>query len=494
MALNINTSRALVGLPEQQQLIQAVLSASAADETLWLEWKSDLNLLRAAGAFPVAKAILGMANRMPDLAEQWMEGHAYVLVGAEPGNLCGTTEVDIAKLHPKLFQYTGDGPRFQYTYVPFDAGQGTRQVLLVDIAAPRWGELIHPLRKEFDEYLSGTVFMRYPGQTRQAKASEVDALCSRLLHGREQMNIEIGHVDGHVAHVGFTSEEPGAFLEKRREALLSSLPTRKSASPSLRLSQIREVQDKKEQGLALTPDEEEMLKVAAAAGKAIATQFSAALTGDLRAYNRDTRTPQKYRDEVDAYVEKCRAALPRNVNKAIAAHCAPVRLELGNRTGTNLTKVEVIATISGAFSATLPSDPHHPDLEWPAAPRPYGTAPAPSWHHLVGLHPSIASAQKLSFPQLPATLSDPEITITPESVKIRFPPTDVRPHDTIPLDPIVVYGYGPGEHPDAVSIKWTATCTNRDGRYTGELTVPVRPLGMTLAKLLKQPGTGAESS
>ncbi|MFD5566279.1 hypothetical protein [Kitasatospora griseola] len=76
MALDFDSSRAVMGLRDQQRLLQAVLGASDADEQRWLEWKSSLDLTSAHGAFTTAKAILGFANRMPDVSAQWAQGHA----------------------------------------------------------------------------------------------------------------------------------------------------------------------------------------------------------------------------------------------------------------------------------------------------------------------------------------------------------------------------------------------------------------------------------
>jgi hypothetical protein len=52
---------------------------------------------RAAGAkhgcFHVARAVLGMANRMPERAARTSEGLGYLVVGAEPGNPEGVSSI-----------------------------------------------------------------------------------------------------------------------------------------------------------------------------------------------------------------------------------------------------------------------------------------------------------------------------------------------------------------------------------------------------------------
>ncbi|MFF2126557.1 hypothetical protein ACFVW1_14350 [Streptomyces olivochromogenes] len=97
MTLNFEADQPVVGLKRQQALIRAVLGATSADETRWLEWKSRHDVSKAEGAFAVSKAILEFANRMPDVEAQWAEGHACLLVGVEEEPLHGVTTYDIEK-------------------------------------------------------------------------------------------------------------------------------------------------------------------------------------------------------------------------------------------------------------------------------------------------------------------------------------------------------------------------------------------------------------
>ncbi|WP_435218068.1 hypothetical protein, partial [Streptomyces sp. bgisy034] len=107
MTLNFEADQPVVGLKRQQALIKAVLGASSADESRWLEWKSRLDVSKAEGAFAVSKAILGFANRMPDVAVQWAEGHAYLLVGVEEEAVHEVPTHDIEKVDAWLGRYIG---------------------------------------------------------------------------------------------------------------------------------------------------------------------------------------------------------------------------------------------------------------------------------------------------------------------------------------------------------------------------------------------------
>ncbi|MGW6510832.1 hypothetical protein ACWGCP_25415, partial [Streptomyces niveus] len=127
--------------------------------------QSCYDVSKAEGAFAVSKAILGFANRMPDVAAQWAEGHAYLMVGVEERMLHGVPTHDIEKVDAWLGRYLGDFGRYQLTYVPVDNGEGTKQVMLVDVSPPRWGDPLHTLHKEYQHFRPGTVFHRYTGRT-----------------------------------------------------------------------------------------------------------------------------------------------------------------------------------------------------------------------------------------------------------------------------------------------------------------------------------------
>lgn len=88
MALDFDSRRAPRLPSEYLKLVQAVRRATSADETDWLEWKSTLDLQPAnradkSGLAHIARAIIGFANRMPDVARRHAEGHGLLVVGAD---------------------------------------------------------------------------------------------------------------------------------------------------------------------------------------------------------------------------------------------------------------------------------------------------------------------------------------------------------------------------------------------------------------------------
>ncbi|MDQ1033586.1 hypothetical protein QFZ75_000002 [Streptomyces sp. V3I8] len=360
--LDFDSSRAVMGLPERQRLIGAVLGASAADETQWLEWKSSLEIPKAHGQFTVAKGILGFANRMPDTARRWAEGHAYLLVGVEPSNLCGTPQHDGADLFPWIHKYTGESVRFDATYVPFDAGSGTKKVLFIDVAPPQWGDPIHPLQKDYDAFRNGTIFVRLPSQTIPNRVVDLEALSTRLIRREHQMDIELAVANGALSSLHIDELQLGEILGAKRDELLSSLPRPRRTSSSDGVIKIKSSEDRLrakvsgQRGLSLKDLEE--LGRRSQAGEALSDEEQQALDHHRERWEsigamtmrsvmtRDMRSPDVYQAEVDAYIEKCRQQLPSSLCVMAASRETPLLLHIDNQTDLMLHKVQVTVTLS----------------------------------------------------------------------------------------------------------------------------------------------------
>lgn len=169
MSLNLDTSHAIRGPGARKALIEAILDApSSEQETEWLEWKSSVALDQKAWQGEIATHVIGFANREPTRARQVVGGHAYLLLGAEPGNLNGVVVFDPADLESWIARYTGrsEGPRWEPHYTSVDG----KDVLVIEIDAPQAGDPIFALRKTFQDpggntIPDGTVFIRRHGKT-----------------------------------------------------------------------------------------------------------------------------------------------------------------------------------------------------------------------------------------------------------------------------------------------------------------------------------------
>jgi hypothetical protein len=227
MVLNIKTDEAFRTPAELAALVKAVFDASAdTQETRWIEWKSFLDLEAAEGKFVVAKAILGFANRSPELAALTCEGTAYMVVGAEPGAVRGVPTLDHATVVQKIKPYA-DGPRWSPHNVPFSGVN----VLVIVVEAPRDGDPIHTLRKTYDKFAAGTVFHRGPALTEPAGPNEVAMLGERLLRGARQPDLvlDLSVVAEPLVRLQIDREAAQSWVDRREKYIRS---TRRSPAPS----------------------------------------------------------------------------------------------------------------------------------------------------------------------------------------------------------------------------------------------------------------------
>ncbi|WP_345528033.1 hypothetical protein [Streptomyces showdoensis] len=103
MALEFDTRRPPVRASQYLELVKAVRAASAADELDWLEWKSTLefqpkNKADKSARAHLARAIIGFANRQPDVALRNVEGYGLLVVGVDPEGYYGVDELDSVEL------------------------------------------------------------------------------------------------------------------------------------------------------------------------------------------------------------------------------------------------------------------------------------------------------------------------------------------------------------------------------------------------------------
>jgi hypothetical protein len=191
MTLEIDTSRALRSHAQLTELVETLARANPGEqETYSLEWKSSLAIDTDADArFKLGKQVIGFANRHPDEAAKTFDGCGYILIGAAAGvEPAGIERHDAAKLWDWTSPYVGtDGPVWKGDYVTI----GERSVLVVTVEAPRWGDPMHLLRKEYGSHAAGTPFIRRPGMTAQADVGEMRMLEQRAKRTASHARLEV---------------------------------------------------------------------------------------------------------------------------------------------------------------------------------------------------------------------------------------------------------------------------------------------------------------
>jgi hypothetical protein len=157
------------------ELAARVLSGAVLQEGHWLEWKSSVDLGQREWQARVARFILGAANRPPALAGASHDGHAFILLGVEPGRACGTKMVDPALLDAGLARYLGTaGPGYVLDYVTLEAVA----VAVVTVQRSYPGTRPFLARASYSGtkpiLQDGRIYIRRSGATEEATSTEVD--------------------------------------------------------------------------------------------------------------------------------------------------------------------------------------------------------------------------------------------------------------------------------------------------------------------------------
>jgi hypothetical protein len=194
VAFPIDVSKPFRYPSELRRLVDAVRNADENNETRWIEWKSTLDLTNPNWIRHLAKQILGFANREPRVATSWAGGHAYLIVGASPGELKGVNPIDPERLTSQIQPYVGSDINWNPEYIAIDC----TQVLILIVEPPRPGDPIHVLYKDLESYKAGAVFIRRPGQTGQANAEEMAMLQRRLLERGSNIEIDLKAVNSTI--------------------------------------------------------------------------------------------------------------------------------------------------------------------------------------------------------------------------------------------------------------------------------------------------------
>lgn len=363
-----DTSRLPDSIPGWTALLDMIeeTDSDAEVERTWLELKSLPDLDNAHHKFTVAKAILGMANRDPGRAQEFLGGNGLIVVGAAAGNLTGTQQIEDHVLQDKLAPYLGDtgrSPAFDTKWVSRDGNS----ILIIIVASPSDGDPIYPLRKEYDRSPPGVVFTRPSTKTAPADAAGMDMLSRRLI--TRQAPFDVSATLGPDTLRTYTYDM-GAItrrLNHFRELCLAGAPhPEPSSSPTSSLAKAIE-------GLA--------------DGVRAQNQRTERFKKSLAAYNvyqsellDENRTPDAYRSQIDAYFNAIQDVLPKIIDDIIALTQPPSTITIHNNSGRYLEDVEACIHISGSIHTADSTEitVFHLLLDrFPPRVRPWGPRPNP---------------------------------------------------------------------------------------------------------------------
>jgi hypothetical protein len=180
----------------------------------------------------------------------------------------------------------------------------------------------------------------------------------------------------------------------------------------------------------------------------------------------EDRTEEQYRSEVERYLERLAKRMREQVlREEVRTALSTVRVEIRNATDRNYVAVEVEAYIPGDVHGV---DPRRVSRAAgpPSRPRAFGTGrPHKAFDYGYGL-------ALPSHPVIPGPVIQRPSIDNGGSVRITYPAFDLRPRETVTLDPIhLITSAASGE---VLRGTWTATATNADGQALGDLAVTVR--------------------
>jgi len=384
-------------------------------EADFLELKSDLDFSKAgkATAFSkIAKYVLGSANRSVEAAERHLGGHGLLLIGVATGEVPGTQPLDPKDLHAGVQPFLGvHGPSWDSRVIRVV----DKDVLAVIVPHPGYGHGPFLCRKSGVEVTDGHVYIRVPGETRQAKATEVEMLQDR---GRRRVAATelMVTLTGCVTHID--RDEFFAHLE-------------------------REIND-------LVSDQLGTVSTSAMGSGALA----------LNQWSRDSRTPEEFRVEVDRWRTDAMRTRPDAALELFIRLLPLGRVSLRNLADRYLTDVVLDVALPDGVEAMLVSDSAHclnhglaPAARWPQQPEPFGTSPM-----LAYRAPKLPPMHKLS-----------DLTLSQSTLS--FAVGDLRPRKTATSDDefaLIAYEHG---LPESLTLEWTITAKGMDAAISGTLTV-----------------------
>lgn len=471
--MDADLSRLPVGTSGWLTLVNYALELGDLSEVDYLELKGALSFTdrqsRKRSAVVVSRAILAMANRMPDLAEKHFSGSGVVFVGIDQSQkLVGVDAVDAAVLRDLIEPYVGeDGPTWDHQFIDHPDGL----VLAVIVDPPQWGDRIHPCRKDYSDDASklairdGEVLVRVPGKSRPATSYDLMNLERRRVkapHTGAQVQITYSGAFDRTSRANVRDLIEN-MVGTEANALIEGIPnsvTRSSYVPGI---------------------------------QSILDQTS------VRA---DRRSTEQFRADVEQWQKECRDATERVVTEFLLHTLDHGTFVIRNESDRYLENVRVEVSFRSDVTLLMASDSDYcdhggqfkPFQILPERPPKYGDLKPYGFDH-SGLYSGIK----------PATLSHPapnmDLKATPNGYVVFWYAGDLPPRATISADEefamftdenLRVHNHGPTKDhhaamPTEIGGTWEVTARAVDYVFQGEVTVNCRQELGTL--LLWQRGT-----
>lgn len=361
-------------LPDWDRLMTEL--GQATDDTVeasWLELKGPLELTTAAHKFALARAILAFANRDPDAASAFLDGHALVVVGVSTtGDVTGVSRIEDHQLLKAVEPYLGQDDQTPRWIVHRHRVNDTHDVLIVDVDAPKPGDPIYTLRKAFDKSAAGTIFTRPSTATEPADPAAIQMLSRRLTTRTNDFEVAVSLNSDAITRYTWDPDQVNRALQRQINSYLNQLP---GASAGTR------------QSLFGSPLMEQAM--------AYKVGLNSRLDDLVFETHEETRSEEEFQQELEEWAHQLREAGPDNVRNILALRQPPATFTITNTCGRFLEDLEVEVHIEGPVTQhsklseedilkDLPRRPrkwgpwkqrraNFPDIAGPIFPASYGT-------------------------------------------------------------------------------------------------------------------------
>lgn len=433
------------------EFVEALTHVDDRAERHYLELKSTADLHQKKDQAKVVKFILGARNRMPDVAAEAFAGKALMVLGVTTGAAPGIPAVENLIIERAVVPFIGaGGPRWDIVRVPIAR---ERDVVIVIVAAPKWGEGAYPCLLDGDGLTNGAVYVRGDGETRVATGPDILQLNRRA--AQTDMDVDIWVTASDVQHKMWDRGIGDEFVDAVRAALMKALPPGRGLQP-------------------MTGSTDPFDIVSSALNRASAAGAAASVMPGMEIP--ESRTQAEFLDEVDQWDRQIRSSWTRVIDPCIAS-TAPTKFAVVNRSDRFLVDLEVKLHLEGDVDSLNWTRRAEVGRLLPRPPRPWGPVPrdlgvfAPNVTAgaLMGRDATAAALQAARSPKAPGMTFrnsgsiDAELTIP-----------ELRPRLTVelPNEMVIVV-----RDPALTEIRgtWTATARDVHRSMTDELTIPIVP-------------------
>ena len=409
-------------------------------------------------------------------------------------------------MEARLLTYLGgDGPRWQPHWVEVD----NRTVLVVEVAAPRAGDIMFHLHKKGPGVEDGSIFIRRGAATVPPSSSELHGLFGRAAAAPVLTGVRLVLAEpDHLPPIDFSDEAIERWLGRTRQECMSSLRayekalrqevtgprhlgdlTPSSRGQGLSVAELEDLEARVQAGGKLSIEEAVKLSTARESVRKASAMIAASFAG-MYDTEPDQRTPEQYTAEVDAFIDACRELMPSILRKSAGEHLDPAQFVLCNDTDENYPEVEVRVHIDGSVEAVPHAKRASNEGRLPNRPRPYGPVRrrlgAATFGHLTDFLNSPIHHGNWIVPPVAAGSKGPSVQIENSgSVTLTFTPVDLRPRQqNVPLPTAVLLAHIPSGA--TVRATWEATSSGVRGIARGELHVPITGEPWSVAEALAE--------